>query len=260
MKRYPLTLQFLLWCADTVVAPSQAFLSEVLAVFPRTAPKAIAIHNGIDSEEFRVPAQQAASSQPYLLCIAAHNEKKGLDVLLDAFAETTAAHRDIRLRLVGDGPLRPRLEDHARALGLRDRVEFLGETDRPEVARLLRGCIFFVLPSRAEPFGMVLCEAMLHRKAVLATAVGGIREVVEDGKSGLLVRPNDPRAFAHAMATLLKDDARRESMADTGYKRVLEHFGLARMGDRYLNLFSSLIQGSHAGQGQRLRIPGNTER
>jgi glycosyltransferase involved in cell wall biosynthesis len=260
MRRYPLALRFVLWCADAVVAPSYAFLDDVLAVLPWVAKSGVAIHNGIEIDEFRPMCEEVNRSRSYVLCIAAHNEKKALDVLLKAFAEIVGAHPDISLRLVGDGPLRPRLEDRAKALGLRDNVEFLGERSREEVARLLRACLFFVLPSRAESFGLVLCEAMASRKAVVATAIGGIREVVEDGKSGLLVGPEDPRALARAMGTLLEDDAQRESMADAGYKRVLEHFGLARMGDRYLNLFSSLIQGGLAAQGQRLRIPGNTER
>jgi glycosyltransferase involved in cell wall biosynthesis len=242
-ERYPMWLRFIVRCADAVVAPSSAFLREACAALPPAARKAHAIHNGVDVDAFIAPAGATAPTRPYILCIAAHNEKKALDVLLEAFAIVAASHRDVGLRLVGDGPLRREHEARAQVLGLAGEVEFLGEKGRADVVRLLQGCEFFVLPSRAEPFGMVLTEAMASRKAVVAARVGGIPEIVEDGTTGLLVEPDNAAALARAMARLLDDGALRKSMEDAGFKRVREAFGFERMGDRYVELFLSLLRG-----------------
>jgi glycosyltransferase involved in cell wall biosynthesis len=223
-----------------VVAPSKAFLRECLAVFPKIEKKAMVIHNGVNIAELAAPVE-AGERAPYVLCIAAHNEKKALDVLLTAFAEVGDAHPGVRLVLVGDGPLRPQHEAQARALALDERVEFLGERGRAEVAQLLHGCSIFVLPSRSEPFGMVVTEALACRKAVVASAVGGIPEIIEDGRSGVLVEPDDPGALARALTRMLNDHALRERLAAAGYERVLERFACERMGAEYERLYATLL-------------------
>jgi glycosyltransferase involved in cell wall biosynthesis len=240
--RYRWSIRLLVDSADALVAPSRAFLQECLAVFPRAARHGAVVHNGIDVAELGQPDPGAVTSaQPYVLCIAAHNEKKALDVLLAAFAEIGDAHRGVRLLLVGDGPLRAQHEAQARALALNGRVEFMGERGRAEVARLLHGCSIFVLPSRSEPFGVVVTEALACRKAVVATAVGGIPEIIEDGRSGVLVEPDNPGALARALTRMLDDHALRERLADAGYERVLEHFACNRMGAGYERLYSALL-------------------
>jgi colanic acid/amylovoran biosynthesis glycosyltransferase len=249
MKRYPLWLRFILRCSDAVVAPSKAFLADSVSVLPHSAAKGHAIHNGVDASAFH-PSATVLPARPYVLCIAAHNEKKALDVLLEAFARTRRTHPGVNLVLVGDGPLRHQLEARAASLGLGADVEFAGEKGRQEIVRLLRDCTFLVLPSRAEPFGMVVTEAMASRKAVVATRVGGIREIIENGESGILVEPDDPAALADAMATLLRDPRLRDMLAEAGFRRVLEHFGFRRMGERYVELFSSLLTKSPTLPGQ----------
>jgi glycosyltransferase involved in cell wall biosynthesis len=244
-RRLPGSVRFLLASADAVVAPSRAFLADCLAVLPQAAPKGVVVHNGIDFEELGRAdgAMATAHWTPYLLCIAAHNEKKGLDVLLRAFAQITQTRGDLRLLLVGDGPLRSEHEGLARSLSLEHRVAFLGWRDRPEVARLLRDCVLFVLPSRSEPFGLVVAEALASRKAVVASAVGGIAEIIESGRSGLLVEPDDPDALARALLSVLADDTLRESMVEAGYRRVRERFGSEAMGAHYDGVFAALLNG-----------------
>jgi glycosyltransferase involved in cell wall biosynthesis len=243
LDRYPWPVRLLVSCTDALVAPSKAFLEECLAVFPRMARAGMAIHNGVDLAELVPPptAGPAPVQPPYVLCIAAHNKKKALDVLLEAFAEIGDAHRGVRLLLVGDGPLRAQLEAQARALALGRRVEFLGQRDRAEVARLLHGCSIFVLPSRSEPFGMVVTEALACHKPVVASAVGGIPEIIEDGRSGVLVEPDNPRALARALARILDDHGLRERLGKAGYERVRQRFDCERMAAEYEHLFSTLL-------------------
>jgi glycosyltransferase involved in cell wall biosynthesis len=238
-------LRFLLSSADAVVAPSHSFLGDCLVAFPRAAKKALFIHNGVNVQELAQADEAAGSVENgrYLLCIAASNYKKALDVLLRAFARISETHRLLRLVVVGDGPLRQEHEELARSLSLHDRVQFLGWCGRAEVARLLRDCEIFVLPSRSEPFGIVVAEALACRKVVVASAVGGIREIIENGRSGVLVEPDNPTALAGAVLAFLEDDARREALADAGYQRVVERFSSDATGARYESLYSALLLG-----------------
>jgi len=170
-----------------------------------------------------------------------HNKKKGLDVLLRAFALLRhGAAGPLRLVLVGDGPLRGDLEALALSLGLSDHVDFLGRKGRRDVARLLQNCEVFVLPSRSEPFGIVLIEAMACRKPVVSTKVGGIPEIIETGKNGILVEPDDPSALAEALATVLRDHDLRESLASNGFSTVHEQFSVDNTGAAYTELFADI--------------------
>jgi L-malate glycosyltransferase len=245
MERYSWWLQALLSSADAVVAPSRSFRDELVALFPRIAEKTLFIHNGVDIEELTRLGEAPGSGEGagYLLCIAACNSKKAVDVLLRAFARISEATRCLRLVLVGDGPLRREHEELAHSLALDGRVQFLGWRARPEVARLLWDCDLFVLPSRSEPFGIVVAEALACRKAVVASSVGGIPEIIEDGVSGVLVKPDDPAALAQAVLALLEDRPRREALARAGYERALERFTCEATGTRYQQMYSTLVEG-----------------
>jgi len=242
MKRYPWTFRFLLFSSDAVVAPSKALLQDSLATFPHLSRKAAFIHNGVDLEELSQPLEDTSplTKERYLLCIAAHNEKKALDVLIRAFAVVKDGDPGIRLVLVGDGPLRPQVEELSKTLGLDGRLEFLGWRGRAEIARLLHGCQVFVLPSRSEPFGIAIIEAMACRKPVVASAVGGIPEIIENGKTGILVDPDNPAALANALLNLLKDPSLQRSISSNAYENVVARFQCEHTGASYERLFAGL--------------------
>jgi glycosyltransferase involved in cell wall biosynthesis len=244
LPAYPWTLKRLLQVADAVVAPSHSFLQDCVATFPVVARNGLAIHNGIDLEEFPEATDRRdirpAGGEEYLLCIAAHRTKKAIDVLLRAFVAIRRHHPAIRLRLVGDGPMRRALEQLARDLSIAHKVDFLGARGRAEVAKELEGCAVFVLPSRAEPFGIVVVEALVRRRPVVASAAGGIPEIIEDGHSGILVTPDDPNALAAALLRVLGDKALSESIARQGEVRARAMFGKTMMGSRYEGLYESL--------------------
>ena len=224
-EKYHIGLRYLLRSSDLIVANSRAFREDFLAVFPQLDKKTTAIHNGVNAEEFYgCDRLQPGKYGRYVLCIAAHNEKKALDVLLRAFVEITAVDKDLKLILVGDGPLRPQLQDLAASLHLNGQVRFVGAQGREEVARLLHGCEIFVLPSRSEPFGIAVIEAMPCRKPVVAAASGGIPEIIEDGRSGILVKPDDPPQLAAAMKRLLDNQDFQRTIGENGYTRAIGHF------------------------------------
>lgn len=246
LVRYPWSLSFLMRTADAVVAPSRAFLKDVLSVFPSIRNRAVAIHNGVDIDELLRTDEKATVEQvrPYLLTIASHNEKKALDVLLRAFVRISKRHTNLRLLLVGDGPLRHQNEALAHALSIANSVEFLGWRSRAEVGRLLRNCLVFVLPSRSEPFGIVVVEALACRRPVVASSVGGIQEIIDNERSGIIVEPDRPEQLAEAVLRVLEDATLRERIANAGLRRVEEHFSCERTGSRYEGLYSTLLPSS----------------
>lgn len=240
---YPLSLRWLLAASDRVVAPSTGYLAAVLERFPGLAPRAEVIHNGVNAEALDRDADSPApvGRAPYLLCIADLVPWKGHDTLLRAFAEVAAARPALRLALLGDTQLRAEVEALAERLGIRSRVDLLGERGRAEVAALLRGCELFVLASRAESFGLAVAEAQACGRAVVATRVGGLPEVVEDGITGLLVPPDAAEALARAVGALLDDPALRGRMGEAGRTRVRSLFRPEGTGAAYARLFGALL-------------------
>jgi glycosyltransferase involved in cell wall biosynthesis len=245
---YPKTIKLLLRSSDRIVAPSNAYREDVGSVFPQLRDKIVCIHNGVDLTELESLACHSARTDrsPYILCVAMHNEKKGIDVLLRAFAQIQDKEPKLRLMLAGDGPLRSRFEELAASLGIVDKVKFLGQQGRAQVADLLYGCEVFVLPSRSEPFGIVLIEAMAFKKPVVATTVGGIPEIIENGKDGILVEPDNPRALAEALITVLEDRTLSLDLAKNGYVKVHEEFRCEKTGSAYEAIFADLLRVNRA--------------
>ncbi len=145
---------------------------------------------------------------------------KGCDVFIEGLARMDDGHWVARI--VGDGPERPRLEALARERGLSDRVRFLGAI--PDAARLFRALDLFVLSSRSEGTPMVLLEAMGAGVPVVATSVGGVPSVVEDGVSGWLVAPEAPGELARAMSEAVVDADARSRRAAGGAQHVRRKF------------------------------------
>ena len=151
---------------------------------------------------------------------------KGADILLEAFAKQ---HAHAELFLAGTGVLEPELKARAEALGIAERVHFLGRRMTPELRDMFADCDLFVLPSVAnsEAFGIVQLEAMVYGKPVINTALPtGVPLVSIDGETGLTVPPSDADALAAAMETLLSDDPLRAQYGNAARERVLREFSL----------------------------------
>ena len=237
-------LMRLLHSADAVVAPSRSYLSEVLRAYPELERNARYIYNGFDEAEFPVPSQSHShppGPERVALCIAAHSRKKGIDVLLRAMQQL-GPDSGLRVRLIGDGPLSQELRLLASSLGVSDQVHFLGTRGRAQVFEELARCDLLVMPSRhaSESFGLATLEAMACGKPVVASAIGGLSEVVEDGTTGVLVPPDDPEALALALRTLAADEALRRRLGDAGRQRALR-FTVRQTGAEYEALFHRLV-------------------
>lgn len=225
--------------ADLVLSNSHALLRKAVAVEPSVAAKAGVVGNGLDQEDLEgiEPFRAAA---PYLLSVGRFVEKKGQDVLVRAFARVRSRHPALELVLVGAGPTREQCMRLTRHLGLGDAIRFVGEVDRREVFSFLLGSEAFVLPSRMEPFGVVLLEAMAAGTPIVATSVDGVPELIDDGENGLLVQPDDADALASAICALLDDAALRSRLARRG-KTAVEAHAWPHVAARYIAAYRSVI-------------------
>ena len=223
------------------------------------------IYNGIDRARLQGGARSGALRRqfgiaPEALVIAAAGSlihRKGHDVLLRALS--CLNHSDMHLWIAGDGPDRPKLEGLMRELGLAARVRFLGFQD--DVPGLLRNADIVALASRADAFGLVLAEAGALGLPVVSTLVGGIPEVVAQEKTGLLVPPDDPTAFAAALGRLATDPALRHRLGAAGRERVGRLFSVQQMvadfHDAYDRLALGGVIGPRAGMRPYLRLLSN---
>lgn len=182
--------------------------------------------------EFGTPA-----ATPVVLALGSLVRRKGYDILIDALGRAT--ERDLEVWIGGAGAERESLEEAARALA-HPRVRFLGRRD--DVPDLLAACDLFVMPSRAEGLGVAALEAMTAGKAVVASRVGGLGEIVLEQRTGLLVPPEDPAALAAALDALIADPARRASLGEAGRARVFESFLDEQMVAAYERMYRRTLE------------------
>lgn len=210
------------------------------------ASKTRAILYGVDTERFRPLPGGAArrglglkGKGPVFGVIARLTEQKGHRFLLEAAASALRVRPDLRFVFAGDGPLRETLEAQARGLGIGDRVRFLGF--RSDVPALLAAFDVFVLPSLYEGLPNAVLEAMACGRPVVATAVDGTPEVVEDGVTGLLVPPRDPARLSEALLKTAGSARLRERMGREARRRAVALHGVDRQVDAFHGLYRELL-------------------
>ena len=185
--------------------------------------------------------------QPLILHVARLVEVKGTRYLLRAFARVARTYDRVRLKIIGDGPLRRPLHALAASLGVGDRVEFLGALPHAEVLSSMRKAAMLVLPGirtatgREEGLGMVLLEAAATGVPIIGSRVGGIPECMVDGKTGFLVPERDEEALARRMEGLLEDPVRRHDMGAAGRALVERQFDIDRQTAALENFYDSVL-------------------
>lgn len=194
------------------------------------------IHNGVPDRP--VPPPDPTAPHPAVVSLARLDAVKGLDVLARAVAAIPGLHATV----VGRGPEREALTREADALGIAARFHLVGWRDDPVAA--LADADVFVLASRAEGLPLSIAEAMLAGCAVVATDVGSVREIVEDGVTGLIVRPDDAAALTAAIRTLLDDPTRRTAMVERARARASAEFTSTTMALRYEALYREVRTGT----------------
>jgi glycosyltransferase involved in cell wall biosynthesis len=222
---------------DAVVVCSNDLGRKVIEVFGDAVVPRV-IHNGLDALAF---VAMASASTPLagrnILNVAKFEEKKGQDVLIRAFALIADDYGDVDLVLIGasDKAL-PALKELCANEGMEKRVRFLPDTPHEKVADYYRLATIFALPSRQEPFGIVLLEAGAFGLPVVASSVGGIPEILTDGLTGRLVAPDDPAELARCLRMVLDSPESARDMGARLRHHVLSNFTWTSAHDKYVAL------------------------
>ena len=250
--------------ADAIIAVSNGTKEDILRVYPVAPEKVHVIYNGIDLAEYQKTDDAAALEKyqvdpnlPYVLFVGRITRQKGVTHLVDAIRYLPP---DTQVVLCAGAPDTPEI-----AAEMRDKVEEAGRfnprvrwlekmVSKPEVIQLYSHASVFCCPSVYEPFGIINLEAMACGAPVVASATGGIKEVVVDGETGYLVPfsqdqttgfPTDPDTFARDLASkiseLLKDPAKAKRFGEAGRQRVVRKFSWTSIADQTIALYSALI-------------------
>lgn len=189
--------------ARAVTSNSAYLLGRATTFAPEILERATVVGNGCTFSD--AAAASVQHQRQTVLCVSRLVHKKGIDILLQAFQMLERSERTPELVLVGDGPEMAALRSLAEALGISGTVHFEGKLAGESVATLMRSADVYCLPSRKEPFGIVLLEAMSFGLPIVATAVGGVPEVLEDGRLGYLVPSENPATMADAIKQALEN-------------------------------------------------------
>ena len=241
--RYRLTISK----ANKIIAVSNA-AKKFISYFTNKK-EVIVIPNGVSIEKFKPRARSYArekagvNGNPVILYVGRLVPKKGLDTLITSMKKIVEKYPHAKLYIAGKGNLLPFLKTMTSILGIEKNVEFLGFVEENVLLYLYNSADVFVLPSiTGESFGIVLLEAMASGLPCIATNVGGIAEVLEDGKYGLLVEPGNSKELAKAIITVLENKDLRSKLAKEGRKVAEEKYAWEKVADKIIEVYSSLVE------------------
>jgi glycosyltransferase involved in cell wall biosynthesis len=221
---------------DAFVAISEE-IKEGLLAEGYEAGRVYRIPNSIDRSIFYSESKKETAESTVIFS-GALDKRKGVEVLLEAWKDVHKIFPKCNLMILGKGPQKTYLEIKADRLGITDAVKFTGHVS--SVPDYLRIADIFVLPSLQEGLPNSLLEAMACGLPVIASKIGGVVDVVEDGKSGILVEPGDISGLASAMVRLLKDNVLRQRLGEEARKRIVEGFSIDRIAEEYIKLYKKI--------------------
>jgi glycogen synthase len=231
--------------ADRIIAVSGGMRDDILRHFRVDPARVAVIHNGVDPERYRRTPRREALDRlgvrpPYVLFVGRITDQKGIFDLLEA---APALPPGVQVVLCASAPDTPEIEARLRrTVEGRPGICWLGEMlPVDDMVQLYSHAAVFCCPSVYEPFGIINLEAMACETPVVASAVGGILEVVEDGVTGFLVPPREPRALAGALNRVLGEGRRAAEMGRAGRARVEQHFSWASVAARTERLYAEAI-------------------
>lgn len=252
LKRAVMPLYHRLIRRATCVVVNSLKNATVSRDLPSGAGPLVTIAHGVDARVYRMPAKERAQlmserrrrfgDAPVVGFVGRFVRYKGLSVLVDALARLDGVHALI----IGDGPLRPRIERQVQAAGIGERVHFLGNLDEQAKIRNLAIIDALLLPSidTTETFGVAQIEAQLMEVPVIASRLPtGVTDVTVDQVTGLLVPPRDPPALASAISQLLRDRDRAIRLGRAGGAHAMRNFTFDVFATRFAELFTAVLTG-----------------
>ena len=221
---------------DEIICVSEQVKAALNEYIESTKSKSIVIRNAIPVDENVVE-----TSKVYDLLFAGRLEDaKGVDVLIRAVSILQDRFKfEVKLAILGDGSKRAHLEDLSNQLKVTDEISFFGV--QKDVKSFLAASKIFVLPSRWEGLPVVILEAMANRMPIIATPVGGIPEVIEDGVNGILVEPENPEALAKKIYELLSDEKLRRNISEAAFEKVKNEYSIEEYTQKMLNFYKNLL-------------------
>lgn len=241
------------WSADRYIAISDFVRQRLLASGCVPPEKVTRIYNAIDLERWSelepaADARRRLGLDPvarWIVTTCRANHYKGVDTLIDAVALLPETDRDgtpIRAAYCGDGPDLDAFRERVTAAGLNDRVHIEGSSD--DVRTWIAAADLVVVPSRwQEAFGLAVVEGLAARRPVIATTAGAIPELIEHGRTGMLVPPGDPAALGEAIRACLDDAPMASGLARAGHEEAHRRFGFERLTAELTELFSTGLEG-----------------
>jgi hypothetical protein len=198
------------------------------------------VYNGVDPELFS-QGNELSSPGPLVLSVGNLIAVKGHELLIRVVASLASEFPALSMEIIGDGPEHSRLLALAQQLHVSDRVRFLGRQSRREVARAMRRCTVFALPSRYEGLGCVYLEAMSAGKPVIGCRGQGIAEIIQHGSNGFLVGPDNERELGLALAMLLRDPVRRRNLGAAARDTILDRLTLAQQAESLARIYRESV-------------------
>jgi len=233
-----LTRFFLKQC-DFVISVSENCLQDICTISPRLAARSATVSIGTYRFDEVKPILRAPDG-PVWINIGSFVSEKNHSFLIDLFHEFYKTKNEGRLWLVGDGPLRKLLEEKISGLGLTDRITFWGCSQH--AVSILKSADVLVMPSRVEGLPGVILEALSCKIPVIASAVGGIPEVIESDKTGICISGYDPADYLHAVKKILNDRTFRNEITENGYSIALDHYMLPMVAGKFEHLYLKMAQ------------------
>lgn len=223
-------------CVTNWIANSEATRQDIHAMHRIPLQKISVVHNAIADPLSDSSDLGTRESDGFILCVARAHPSKAQVTLLEAVG---LMQHHTRVKFVGSNTDSGTLSREAERLGVVDRCEFLGSQPYQKVHELMETAIVHVLPSRSEAFGLVNIEAMAHGTPAIATRVGGIPEIIQDGYSGILVTPNHPAELAEALDRVVGDESFRSTLSINARRRFLDDFEVTLAAARTAQLLHS---------------------
>ena len=245
------------WLTDAILVNSRHAAQQLVSVRPRWGQRVFAVPNAVEDRiEERVRARARVQrrwgvpdSRLWIGASGRFQESKRFDLLIDMAAALRETGEDFHLLLIGDGVCRDALQEKARALGLDGRVTFTGE--QADSRFWLSALDVFCFPSVDEGMPNAVMEAAVAGVPVVGWASPFLRELLDDGRAGVLVESGDPAALERELRALLRAPARRQQLAQTSRRHVLERFGIPPFVEGLTRAYEELLAG-----GRRRRYPG----
>ena len=240
--------------AQQTIAVSDKNRELLQGLYPEMRSKIITVHNGIDTtkfesqllsfsvtdrEQYRKEIFKTDGETPIVTCVAELHPRKGINYLLEAAKEFAEKKEQIKFIIVGGGEEKDTYEKYIRNHQLEEYVELLGR--RHDIPQILKSSDIFILPSLNEAFGLVLLEAMIAKLPIVATNNGGIPEIIEDGKNGILVPPKDSEMIAKAIQKLLASASIRKTIGEKNYTDVRKRFEVKDMVKKTEERYNELL-------------------